>query len=304
MLGDEFGLEADDGVWIGDDGLGVVLGFVVGASGVAGDDEGSFSGAGPVGGAFGGDAAIGDEAFGVADLAGEGLADDEVGVVGGEVELLIGGEEGLLVDAAGLAAVESDEHGDGGVEGLGHDDVVELGVVEAEHIEVEGDADAGEDVLEDVVDVVAADVEEVDVAAGDGGISALPGELLEVAEMEGLQSFGVVCEGVAGAGLGGGGVGLEDVMGGDGRRRGGGDGGLVAGGEGGGIVDGGEGERHGGEGFAEGGLGHGGASWRCFVAGPLRCRACKPTNRKGRDEWGTTSNPPTKLLSTGRERLL
>jgi len=38
------------------------------------------------------------------------------------------------VHATGLALVERDEHGDGGVKGLLHEDVVELGVIEAEHV--------------------------------------------------------------------------------------------------------------------------------------------------------------------------
>ena len=62
------------------------------------------------------------------------FADDEVGVVGGEVVGLVGGEEGFLMNATGLAFVERDEHGDGGVEGLLHEDVVEFGVVETEHV--------------------------------------------------------------------------------------------------------------------------------------------------------------------------
>src|ERR1700722_19087445 len=68
VFGDEFGLETDDSVGIGDDGLRVVLRDVAGAAGFSCDDEGAFAGGGPVGGAFGGDTAIGDEAFGVGDL--------------------------------------------------------------------------------------------------------------------------------------------------------------------------------------------------------------------------------------------
>ena len=41
---DQFGLEADDGVAVGDDGLGVVLCLVAGAARRSGDDEGAFAG--------------------------------------------------------------------------------------------------------------------------------------------------------------------------------------------------------------------------------------------------------------------
>lgn len=43
MFGDEFGLEADDGVGVGDDGLRVVLRFVAGPARFSVDDESSFS---------------------------------------------------------------------------------------------------------------------------------------------------------------------------------------------------------------------------------------------------------------------
>jgi hypothetical protein len=43
VLGDEFGLETDDGVRIGDDGLCVVLCFVAGASWLSGNDERAFA---------------------------------------------------------------------------------------------------------------------------------------------------------------------------------------------------------------------------------------------------------------------
>ena len=206
VFGDELGLEADDGVGVGDDGLGVVLGDVTGASGFAVDDEGAFAGCGPVGRAFGGNATVGDESLGVGDLVGGGFTDNEVGIVGGEVVFLVGGEKSFFVNALGLAAVERDEHGDGRVEGLLHEDVVELGVVEAEHVEVKRDGDAGEDVFEDVVDIVAADVEEMDVFAGNGGVGGLFGVLGEVGESKGLEALGGVAEDVARALLGGLGV--------------------------------------------------------------------------------------------------
>jgi hypothetical protein len=43
MLRNQFGLEADDGIAIGDNGLSIVLRFVACASGLSGNDEGAFS---------------------------------------------------------------------------------------------------------------------------------------------------------------------------------------------------------------------------------------------------------------------
>ncbi len=122
---------------------------------------------------------------------------DEVGVVGREIVCLVSGEESFFVDAGGLAFVERDQHGDGWVEGFLHEDVVQLGVVEAEHVEVERDGDAREDVLEDVVNVVAADVEEMDVLACVGGVGRLFCVLREVGQGEGLQALRGIAKYVA-----------------------------------------------------------------------------------------------------------
>jgi hypothetical protein len=58
------------------------------------------------------------------------------------------------------------------------------------------------------VDVIATDVEEMNVFAGVGGVGGFDGELRELMEGEGLQVLSGVAENVAWALLGGPGVGL------------------------------------------------------------------------------------------------
>lgn len=70
MLGDQLGREAADRVGVHDDGLGIVLGFIAGTTGLAGDNEDAFTAGGPVGRALAGDLAVGDKAFRMADLVG------------------------------------------------------------------------------------------------------------------------------------------------------------------------------------------------------------------------------------------
>lgn len=131
-----------------------------------------------------------------------GLADNEVSVVGREVERSVGSEKGFLMHAARLAFIECDEHGDGWIECLLHEDIVQLGVVETEHVEVERDGDAREDVLQDVVNIIAADVEEMNVFAGVGGVGGLFCVLREIRQRECLEAFGGIAEHVARALLG------------------------------------------------------------------------------------------------------
>lgn len=170
VLGDEFGGEAADGVGVHDDGLGIVLGLIAGPAGLAGNDEDAFAAGGPVGGAFAGDFAVGDKTLRVAYLIGGGIADHEMSIVCRWVLGDIRVQELLLSLAAGLTFVESDEDGDAGVHRFGEEDVVELLVVIAVHIEIERDGDAGEDIFQDIVDVVAANIEEVEHGTGIGVI--------------------------------------------------------------------------------------------------------------------------------------
>ena len=201
VLGYEFGGEAADGVRVHDDGLGIVLGLIACTAGLAGDDEDAFAAGGPVGGPFAGDLAVGDKTFRMADLVGGRIADHEMGVVCRWVLGDIGAEEGLFGLTAGLTFVEGDQHGNGRVHGLGEDDVVELLIVIAVHIEVQGDGDAGKDILEDIVDVVAADIEKMEHRTGVGVIGFFLCVLGQFADLEGGGEVLSGPEGVAG-GLG------------------------------------------------------------------------------------------------------
>ena len=125
------------------------------------------------------------------------LANNKMGIVGGEIERLVGGQEGFLVDTGGLGFIQRDEHCDRGVQGLLHEDVVQLGVVEAEHVEVKRDRDAGQNVLENVVDVVATDVEKMNILAGDGGVRAFFCILREIRQGKRLQALCWITEHVA-----------------------------------------------------------------------------------------------------------
>jgi hypothetical protein len=67
-----------------------------------------------------------------------------------------------------LAFVQCDQHSNAWVHRFCHQDGVELFVVEPEHVEVKGDAHPGQNVFQDVVDVVdvvAANVKKVEVLA-------------------------------------------------------------------------------------------------------------------------------------------
>ena len=134
VFGDELRLETDDSVRVGDDGLGVVLGLVASAARLSVDDESSFAGSGPVGRALGRHTAVGDEPFGMADLMCRGFAKDKMRILGRQVIGLISGKLSFFMDAASLTLVERDKHRNGRVQGLLHQDVVELRVIEAEHI--------------------------------------------------------------------------------------------------------------------------------------------------------------------------
>jgi len=150
MLGHQFRRKAADGVRVGDDGLSVVLRLVFRAAGRARDDKGALAGVGPIGRSLAGDPAVRHEPLGVADLVGRGLAGhdlmqmrlgDDMRVEQCEVVLPIRVEQPLLVPPAGLALVQGDQHRDRIIERDLHQDVVELFVIEAEHVQVERDAD-------------------------------------------------------------------------------------------------------------------------------------------------------------------
>jgi len=229
VFGDELGGEAADGVGVEDDGLGIVLGLVAAAAGLAGDDKDAFAGSRPVGGAFAGDLAVGYKTLRMADLAGGGFADDKMRIVGVGVLSNIGVEQRRLCLVAGLAFVEGDQHRDARVQGFGENDVVEFLVVIAVHIEIEGDGDAGEHVFQDIVDVVAADVEEMEHGAGAAVVGFLFGVLGELVDLEGGEAL-AGAEGVAGGLRGRGGLGVRGELRLGGGLRGGGCAGLGFGG--------------------------------------------------------------------------
>ena len=59
----------------------------------------------------------------------------------------------------GLGAIQRDQHGDGGIERLGPKDGVELVIIIAEHIQIQRDGGAGQDILQYIVNVIPADIE-------------------------------------------------------------------------------------------------------------------------------------------------
>ena len=125
----------------------------------------------------------------MADLVRGRLADYEMGVIRRRIPGNIGMDQLLLVRAAGLAPVQGDEHGDLGIQRLRHQDTVELVVVIPEHVEIQGDADSGENMLEDVVDVVTAHVEEMEISARGVRVRLFPGVLLQVEQVKRLQAL-------------------------------------------------------------------------------------------------------------------
>ena len=146
-------------VRIGDHRLGIVLCLIAGAAGLTGDNERSFPGGGPISRPFGGYLAICHETFGMADLTGGGGADDEMGVIGRGVTGNIGIQQRLFMLTGRLAFIQRDQHGHRGVEGLGPEDLVELVVIIAIHVEIEGDGAARQNVFQYIVNVIPSDIE-------------------------------------------------------------------------------------------------------------------------------------------------
>jgi hypothetical protein len=105
---------------------------------------------------------------GASGLVGGGSADDEMGIIGRGVAGDVGGQQGLFMRAGGLAFIQRDQHRDGGIEGVG---------------------DAGQDVFQEIVNVIAADIEEMKLLAGIGSKDFFFGELLEFQQAEGLQAL-------------------------------------------------------------------------------------------------------------------
>jgi hypothetical protein len=134
---------------------------------MAGDEERAFAGHRPVGRPFGADLAVGDKALGVADLVGRRLPDDEMGVERGQAILgrFVEIAQLLLVLPARLAFVERDQHRHVRVERFRHQDLVQLVVVIAEHVQVKRNPRPRQDVFEDFMDIVAADVKQMEIGA-------------------------------------------------------------------------------------------------------------------------------------------
>ena len=169
MLRDQLCLETDNGVGVRDDGLRVVLRLVAWSAwchtlhmtNVPSPEVDQLVEPSRR------YAAIRDEALGVADLVGLRLANGKVRVVGGQVVLLVGFKQRLLMHASWLGCLSSviimvtD-----GFSAFCMMHVVQFRIVEAEHVHVQRDGDARKHVLQNVVNVVTTDVEQVYILAG------------------------------------------------------------------------------------------------------------------------------------------
>jgi hypothetical protein len=122
-------------------------------------DELPFARGGPVRRTFGAYPAIDDKPFRVTDLVREGLAYCEMGAEGGKRVLPVEVEKFFFVLAVRLALVERDQYGDMRIEHLLHDNVVQFGVVIAEHVEIQGNLRSGQYILQDFMNIVAANEE-------------------------------------------------------------------------------------------------------------------------------------------------
>jgi len=130
------------------------------------------------------------------------LLRDKMGVEQRKVMLPVRIQKPLLVLAAGLALVQRDQHRHRLIEGDLHQDVVELLVIEAEHVQIERDADPRQHVLENVVDVVASHIEQMEVLAGAGREDFFLSVGLQVEQVEALQARRGIGDGVADVGFG------------------------------------------------------------------------------------------------------
>jgi hypothetical protein len=86
-----------------------------------------------------------------------------MGVEGSRIPGDVGVEQTFLVHTARLALVQRDQHGDLRIQRFRHQDGIKFVVVEPEHVQVQRDAHARKDVLEEVVNIVAADIEQVKI---------------------------------------------------------------------------------------------------------------------------------------------
>lgn len=164
VLSDQLGLESRNGIGTGEYRLCIVLRLVTGATGLALDYESALAAVTPVGRALAADDAVGDEPFGMADLVGGAVADDEVGVEPDWVAGYIGIQQTFLMHPAGLRFIQGNQAGNARVMHDIHDDVIELVIVVAEHIQVQADGDARQHVLEDLMHIIAADIEQMEIA--------------------------------------------------------------------------------------------------------------------------------------------
>jgi hypothetical protein len=188
VLGDQFGGEARDGVGVGEHRQRVVLRLVAFATHVSRYDERSFARHAPVGRSLEAHLAVEHAALRVADLVCRGLSNGKVRVerrrILGDVRV----EDGFLVHASGLALVERDDGRDRGIARAAHAFRIQLGVIVAEHVEIQGCRDMRQEVLQDAVDVVPAHVEQVEVLASVGRVKPLLRELLQFRQRERLQA--------------------------------------------------------------------------------------------------------------------
>jgi hypothetical protein len=90
---------------------------------------------------------------------------------------------------ARLAFVQGDQHSDARVQRFRHQDVIEFGVIITGHVEVERYTHSRQYVFENIVNVVAAYKEEVEIFTGRRWIGLFLRILLQLKKIECLQAL-------------------------------------------------------------------------------------------------------------------